>query len=122
MNWMVLLGSLAAVLALAGAARWLELGGDARIADAEAARALAREHRFEPQDVIVDRAGVAALARDAQGRFLLLRRHGAHFVGEPLRTPLSARLDQRFLTLGKTVLDLGDEAPAWAASLRRLAG
>ncbi len=121
MSWEVPLASLVAVLALAWVARLLGLGGDARITDAAAARALAHVYRFDAADVIVDRAGLAAIARDADDRFLLIRRHGAHFVGERLSAPLAARLDQRFLTLGKTVLDLGDAAPVWAASLRRLA-
>ena len=118
--WVVPLASLVAVLAMAGLCRLLDLGGDARIADEQMARSLARDFLFEPEEVIVDRAGIAALARDAAGQLLLIRRHGAHFMGERLAAPLKARLDQRFLTLGSTVLDLGEAAPVWAASLRRL--
>ncbi len=121
MNWIVAGGSLAAVLLLAAMARLLKLGGDPRIADTDAALELARQAQFEPTDIVIDRAGVGALAQDAQGRFLLIRRHGAHFVGEPLSSTASGRLDQRFLVLGKTVLDLGDAAPIWAARLRTLA-
>jgi len=116
----MLAGSLAAVLALAAAAKLLGLGGDVRIADRDAALALAADNGFEATDIVIDRAGMGALARDATGRFLLLRRHGVHFVGQQLRAPLHARLDQRFLTLGKTTLDLGEDAAVWAASLRRL--
>jgi hypothetical protein len=121
MNWALLAGSLAAVLALGWLAHALRLGGDARIGDEAAARTIAAQHHFDAADVIVDRAGTGALARDGTGGFLLIRRHGAHFVAERLEVPLKARLDQRFLMLGKTVLDLGDAAPVWAARLRTLA-
>lgn len=121
MNWAMLAGSLAAVLALGWLAHAMKLGGDARLADADAARTVAGHYHFEPAELIVDRAGVAALASDNAGGFMLIRRHGAHFIGERLAPPLKARLDQRFLTLGHTVLDLGEDAPVWAARLRTLA-
>ena len=119
MNWMLLAGSLAGVLALAGIARWLDLGGDARIDRDEAVR-LAEEQGFAVADVALDRAGLAALVRDEANNFMLIRRHGAHFVAHPLRDADAARLDHRFLSLGKMTLDLGDQAGVWAASLRRL--
>jgi hypothetical protein len=121
MNVAMLAGSLVAVLALAWLAHRLRLGGDARIAGDDVARTIAEQHQFDVADVIVDRAGMGALASDAAGGFLLIRRHGAHFVAERLAPPLAARLDQRFLTLGQTVLDLGEAAPVWAARLRSLA-
>jgi len=120
-NWAVLGGSLVAVLALGWLAHAMRLGGDARIADEAAARMIADHHHFDAADVVVDRAGMGALASDAAGGFLLIRRHGAHFVGERLVPPLKARLDKRFLTLNRTVLDLGDAAPVWAARLRSVA-
>jgi hypothetical protein len=120
MNWPFLAGSLVSVLALAAAARWLDLGGDARIDRDEAVR-LAEEQGFAVADVALDRAGLAALVRDAANNFMLIRRHGAHFVAHPIRDADQARLDHRFLSLGKITLDLGDQAGIWAASLRRLA-
>jgi hypothetical protein len=119
MNWVQLAGSLASILALAGIARWLDLGGDARI-DREEAVQLAEEQGFAVADVAVDRAGVAALVRDAANNFMLIRRHGTHFVAQPLHSADDARLDHRFLSLGKVTLDLGDQAGIWAASLRRM--
>lgn len=122
-------GSLIAILALAWLARRLGLGGDARIRDEAHLRELAEEALcgFDPVDVAIDRAGLGALARDAQGRVMLLRRHGAHFAGRLLDSHLHVRLDRNLLALGTgekrfgtITLDLGDEAPAWAASLRRL--
>ena len=117
---MLLTGSLVAIFALAGIARWLDLGGDARIDRDDAVR-LAEEQGFAVADVALDRAGLAALVRDDAGNFMLVRRHGAHFVAQPIRDAQSARLDHRFLSLGKITLDLGDQAGIWAASLRRIA-
>ncbi len=120
MNAMLLAGSLVAVLALAGITHCLGLGGDARIDRDEAVR-LAEEQGFAVADVALDRAGLAALVRDEAGNFMLVRRHGAHFVAHPICDADSARLDHRFLSLGKVTLDLGDQAGIWAASLRRIA-
>ena len=121
--------SLLAILALAFVAWKLRLGGDLRIRDEAQARALADEAicGFEPVDLAIDRAGYAALLRDREGRVLLLRRHGAHFAGRLLDGHARSRLDRQFLTVGtsdrrfgEVTLDLGEQAQAWAASLRRL--
>lgn len=124
MNWAMLGGSLAAVLLLAWAAKAMGLGGDVRL-DRDAALRIAVENEFQPADVIVDRAGMAAIVRDAAGRHMLIRRHGVHFVTRTLHAPLDARLDQKLLTLGtgertfgRITLDLGDQAAIWAAGLR----
>ena len=122
-------GSLLAILALAWLAQRLGLGGDARIQSEDHARALAEEAicGFEPVEIVIDRAGMGALLRDAGGRVLLLRRHGTHFASRLLDSYAHARLDRNFLTLatadqrfGSVTLDLGSKAPEWAASLRRL--
>jgi hypothetical protein len=34
----------------------------------------------KPTDIIIDKAGVGALMKDAQGRHMLIRRHGAALV------------------------------------------
>ena len=120
MNLWLLAGSLVGVLALVAASRWLGLGGDARIDGRDDALCIARDNGFEAEDVAIDRAGMAALVRDAGGRFALIRRHGAHFVVALLTTPVDGRLDKRYLKLGKVTLDLGDDAAVWAASLRRM--
>ena len=126
-----LAGSLVAILVLAWIAHRLGLGGDARIRNEEEARALADEaiHGFEPVEIAIDRAGMGALCRDARGRVLLLRRHGSHWASRLLDSHAHARLDQGFLTLatadrrfGSVTFELGDKAPTWAASLRRIAG
>jgi len=122
-------GSLLAILALAWLAHRLGLGGDARIRDEAHLRELAEEALcgFEPVAVAIDRAGFAALARDGAGRIMLLRRHGAHFASRLLDSHANARLDRNLLVVGsadkrfgEVTLDLGNDAQAWAASLRRL--
>lgn len=122
-------GSLLAILLLAGIAWKLRLGGDTRIRDEAHLRELADEALcgFDPVEIALDKAGLAALARDADGRVMLLRRHGAHFASRLLDGHGHVRLDRQFLVVGTSdrrfgeiTLDLGDDAPAWAASLRRL--
>ncbi|TCJ39900.1 hypothetical protein [Parafrankia sp. BMG5.11] len=122
-------GSLLAILALAWLAHRLGLGGDTRIRDEAHLRELAEEALcgFDPVEIALDRAGVGGLARDAQGRVMLLRRHGAHFASRLLDNHLHVRLDRHLLEVGtgeqrfgRVILNLGDQAPAWAASLRRL--
>ena len=124
MNWALLVGSLVAVLLLAWAAKAMGLGGDVRLTRDDALR-IAGNEEFDPADIIIDRAGIAAIARDARGRHMLIRRHGVNFVTRVLRAPLDARLDQKLLTLGtgerafgRITLDLGDQAAIWAAGLR----
>ena len=124
MNWVMLAGSLAAVLMLAWAAKAMGLGGDIRLTRDDALR-IAGEEGFAPNDVIIDRAGIAAIARNDAGQHMLIRRHGVNFVARMLRQPLDARLDQKLLTLGtgerafgRITLDLGDQAAIWAAGLR----
>lgn len=124
-----LAGSLIAILVLAWIAHRLKLGGDARIRSEDEARALADEalHGFEPVDIAIDKAGMGALCRDAEGRVMLLRRHGSHWASRLLDSHAHARLDRTFLTLatsdrrfGSVTFDLGEKAAIWAASLRRI--
>lgn len=128
MSFAVQLGaSLAAILALAAVAHWLKLGGDVRIRDEDHARDLADQFvcGFAPVDIAIDRARIGALMRDAQGRHVVIRRHGAMFAGRLLDGHSHARLDRNFLTIGTgermfgtITLDLGDAAQSWAAGLR----
>ena len=123
-----LAGSLIAILALAWIAARLGLGGDVRLRDEAQVRRLAEEAQFgfDPVATAIDRAGLAALVRDDQGRIMLLRRHGARFAARLLDSHAHVRLDRNFLVVGtgdrqfgQITLDLGPEASAWAASLRR---
>jgi hypothetical protein len=122
-------GSIAAIFFLAWFARWLNLGGDVRIRSEEQARDIADQVLcgFDPVDIAIDKAGIGALMRDAGGRHLLVRRHGAQFAGRLLDRHSDTRLDQNFLTVGtgektfgKVTLNLGPQAQYWAAGLRHL--
>lgn len=124
-----LAASLLAILLLAGIAHRLGLGGDQRIRSEADARALADEamHGFEPIEIAIDRAGMGALYRDAEGRVMLLRRHGSHWASRLVDSHAHTRLDRGFLTLatadkrfGSVTFDLGEKAAIWAASLRHL--
>ena len=123
-------GSIVAILLLAWTAKRMGLGGDVRIRDNDHARRLAQEAicGFQPTDIVLDRAGIGALMKDASGRHLLIRRHGAQFAGRLLDEHSDSRLDQNFLTIGtdekafgKVTLNLGTEAQYWAAGLRHMA-
>lgn len=124
-----LAASLAAILFVAWMVRRMGLGGDSRIRDEAHARELAEQALcgFDPVEIAIDRAGIGALLRDAQDRQMILRRHGAQFVGRLLDSSTQSRLDQNFLTIGtsdrhfgKVTLNLGDRAQSWAAGLRRI--
>jgi hypothetical protein len=122
-------GSIAAILFIAWFARFLRLGGDVRIRSEEQAREIANETccGFDPVEIAIDKAGIAALLRDAEGRHLLVRRHGVQWAGRLLDRHNESRLDQNFLTVGtgektfgSVTLNLGSQAPHWAAGLRNL--
>ena len=124
-----LAGSVVAILFLWWLARYWQLGGDARIRSEEEARIIADEIivGFDATDVAIDRAGIGALLRDAKGRHLLIRRHGASWAGRLLDRHSETRLDQNFLTVGTgeltfgtVTLNLGERAQYWAAGLRHL--
>lgn len=124
-----LAGSIAAIVFIAWLARFWKLGGDVRIRSEEQAREIARESLcgFEPVEIAIDKAGIAALMRDADGRHLLVRRHGVQWAGRLLDHHNEARLDQNFLTVGtgektfgSVTLNLGAQASHWAAGLRHL--
>ena len=121
--------SVALILAVTWLSRKLALGSDVRLRSEDEARALARAAvcGFEPAELALDRAGIGALLRDAEGRTMLLRRHGAQFAARLLDNHADTRLDRNFLTVGTgerfyepVTLDLGEQAQVWAASLRRL--
>ncbi|RED17032.1 hypothetical protein [Parasphingopyxis lamellibrachiae] len=129
MNLAVLLGSIAAVLALAGIAWLLKLGNQPRIESPEAAARQAREAHsgFRPTEVALDGEGRAALVLGEQGEAVLLRPHGAQIAARVFRTPPRATRKGSTLTIatdermfGDAALMLGeDEAARWAALLGR---
>jgi hypothetical protein len=124
--------SLFAILALAGIAWWLKLGGDPRL-DSEfgVARAAGEvEDGFVPTSCACDAEGAGALARDASGRIMLIKRHGNRFAGRVLGPAATARaealageyniaVDPGEARFGKVFMTIPD-APAWAEAVNRL--
>ena len=121
-------GSLVAILALAGLAWWLKLGGAPRLDSAEAVARAAREVEdgFTPTAATCDAEGASALARDGAGRIMVIKRHGNRFAGRILGPKASAHCESSSLVIdpgearfGKVVLTLTD-AQAWADAINAL--
>jgi hypothetical protein len=96
-------GSLVAILALAGLARWMKLGGNPVLADDHAVTRAAGEVEdgFTPVAIARARDGMAAVARDAAGRIMVIQRHGNRFAGRVLGSHAKATLN---IDLGETLL------------------
>lgn len=127
-------GSLVAILALAGLAWWLKLGGSPRLDSEEAVRRAAGEVEdgFTPVITSHDAEGASALARDAQGRIMVIKRHGNRFAGRVLGPRAAASLhsnpgefnlvvDPGEPRFGAVFLTLPD-AEAWAEAINRVDG
>ena len=84
MNWLVLGGSVVAILALAGTAKLLGLG--AWTLDEASARQAAADTLpdFEPSSVVIAEDGASATVRSIDGRTASVHRHGAHAVAREL--------------------------------------
>lgn len=121
--------SLVAVLFVAWLVGKMGLGADPRIDDDAHAIRLAEEAEagFGGIEVARDRAGFAAIVRNADGRQMLVRAHGNHFAARPIDGAVIGRLDKDFLTLtmpektfGAVTLHLGKDAGMWAARMREI--
>lgn len=125
-------GSLVAILALAGLAWWQRLGGAPMLDSEEAVYRAAAEvdDGFMPTAIACAHDGTTALARDAQGRIMMIKRHGNRFVGRVLGPAARAviRRDQGASALevdcgerrfGRVALTLS-EPDAWAAAINAL--
>jgi hypothetical protein len=125
-------GSLVAILALAGLAWWLRLGGTPHLAsEDDVCRAAGEvEDGFTPVAIACDAEGAGALARDAQGRIMVIRRHGNRYAGRVLTAQASALpqdhpgefnivIDCGEARFGKTFLTLA-EPDAWADAINAL--
>ena len=119
--------SLVAVLFVAWLVGKMGLGAVPRIADETHAIRLAEEAEagFHGIEVARDRAGFAAIVRNAEGRMMLVRAHGNHFAARPVDGQVIGRLDKDFLTLtmpertfGAVTLQLGKDAGMWASRMR----
>ena len=130
LNDLIQLGaSLLAVLFVAWLVKKIGLGADPRIEDAAHAIRLADEAEagFNGTEVARDRAGFAAIVRNAEGRMMLVRAHGNHFAARPVDAATVGRLDKDILTLttpertfGAVTLQLGKDAGMWASRMRDL--
>ncbi|WP_086618723.1 hypothetical protein [Erythrobacter tepidarius] len=127
-------GSLVAILALAGLAWAMKLGGMPRLDSEAAVRRAASEVEdgFIPVALARDAEGAAALARDAGGRIIVIKRHGNRFAGRVLGPAARARLEDspgKFNLIvdpgeprfGKVFLTLPDPQ-AWAEAINAVDG
>lgn len=121
-------GSLIAILALAGLAWWLKLGGAPVLDDEAAVRRAAGEvsDGFEVAQFAISQDRTAAVVQDFSGQVMVIRRHGNRFVGRILATNAIARASETTLeidcherTFGVVRLKLGD-ACAWAETINRV--
>ena len=121
-------GSLVAILALAGLAWGLKLGGTPRLASDDDVRRAAGEVEdgFGPVAIACDKDGVAAVARDEQGRIIVIKRHGNRFAGRVLGPDAAAwvaggqlEVDPGEARFGTVFLTIPD-AEAWADAINAL--
>lgn len=121
-------GSLAAILALAGLAALMKLGGQPVLTSNAAAAKAAGEVQdgYEPVEIALDKNGAAALLRDKEGRVMLIKRHGTRFAGRILASGSSARAEADTLIVdcgetrfGMVKLALGDTY-SWAETINGL--
>lgn len=121
-------GSLVAILALYWLARALKLGRQSSLGDEESVRFAAEEAQdgFAATRVAISRGGGAALASNAQGQIMLIKRHGTQLAGRILSSQAQVHEevdaiivecgDARF---GKVRLSL--ETPSvWVDAINRL--
>lgn len=125
-------GSLAAILALAGLAWWMKLGGSPALDNEAAVRRAAGEVEdgFTPVTIAVAQDGLAALASDTGGRIMVIKRHGNRFAGRVLGAGARAAIwrdpgrpalevDCGEARFGKVFIDLPDPQ-AWADAINAL--
>ena len=121
-------GSMVAIFALYALARALRLGGKPKLADEESVRFAAGEVEdgFVAERIAIARQGAAALASDALGRIMLIKRHGNQFAGRILDSEAQVQEevdaiivdcgDPRF---GKVRLSL-ENPSVWVDAINRL--
>lgn len=88
MNWALLGGSLVAVLALAGIAAWLKLGGEPLDEAAALDAAGDMLPGFVPEAVLLGSDGAAALVRGGEGRVAVVKVHGTQPAVRELVRPV----------------------------------
>ena len=100
MNWPLLAGSLAGVLALAAIAWMLGLGGGA-IGDGDEAMRTAEAtcSGFRAERAFVSRDGRSALVAGADGDLVLLKVHGVHVAARRLTLPVAVETSADGVTI-----------------------
>ena len=90
MDWPILIGSIIAILLVSGLVAWLKLG-EVKLDSVEDACRWADElvPGFKATDAILAADAQAALVSSDDDRLVLLKRHGAQFVGRVVTRPLS---------------------------------
>lgn len=125
---LIFAGSLVAIFALAGLARWLRLGSMPVLASENEANRAASEvfDGFEPVETALDEEGAAALLRDVEGRIMVIKRHGNRFAGRVLSGKASASATGNIIEIatgekryGSITLTLPDAA-SWADAINAL--
>ena len=118
MNWLLMIGSIAGVLGLAWVAHMLGLGGGG-IEDGANARRLAEESQlaFTADQIFLATDRQCALVHGLDGRWIVLKRHGAQVAARELPSPLVFEPTQDGITVatgermfGEVTLRLTDEA------------
>lgn len=126
------LGSLIAILAVAGLAWRLGLGGQPKLETEEDARRAADEaiDGFAPVEIAIDESRVRAIMTDDSGQILILKPHGNKFAGRLLTRQAQAKVwtDRGFSSLevdcaekrfGKVFLEI-DNPQAWVDRINAL--
>lgn len=121
-------GSLIAIVALGGLARWLGLGGNPVLRDEDAVKIAAGEVEdgFVAERISISRDNRAALTSDAGGRIMVIKRHGNHFAGRILTAQASAHeeVDALVVDCGEarfgTVRLTLEDSSTWADRINRL--
>ncbi|MFL0355369.1 hypothetical protein ACI5KX_02730 [Erythrobacter sp. GH1-10] len=121
-------GSLVAIFALAGLAALMKLGGNPVLSsDADAARAASEVHDgFIPERIALDTGGKGALLRDADGRIMVIKRHGNRFAGRILTGSASASANGERIEIASGETRFGSvglshpDAASWADAINAL--
>jgi hypothetical protein len=121
-------GSLIAILVVAGLVAAMRLGGKPALkSESDVAQAADQvEDGFETARTSISRGGDAALARDPNGRIIVIKRHGNKFAGRILSSNAQTReevdglvVDPGESRFGSIRLSLKD-ASYWADAINRL--
>lgn len=121
-------GSLIAIFVLAALVWKLGLGAAPKLtSEADVLRAADEiVSGFEPVEIALDREGTGALAQDAAGRILMIRRHGSHFAGRELGSEAEGKILDGKLHVSTMQTQFGSaafevpNAAHWVSAIERI--